>query len=463
MPAPCSTMFGYDRSRFRRPRSLTALAWLLLGTVVPACSPQSGAGGEPPREPAAGGSPGNRGGSGGGTPSEASGGAGGGAGSSPAGGSGGAATPGGSGGATSPGSGGAGGEAPAGDDAAAPSDDVAAVPDGPSAGGPGTPIADGLAQLLVSRAIGLGYYHACHLLASQEIKCYGSPPTEPRLMPPAIKSNMIFCAHNGCCVLTGGNTATPTQPGQQPGLPAEPGSAQPLMIRAKRLACWGHKNTFFPPANLEMDPIFFAIGYDHGCVLNSDSSVACWGQPGTMNAPPAGLKAKSIAVASFFNCAIKLDDSVVCWGINPPQPPPGLKAKLVAAIFHSSPKLPDAPTGTRHACAIQLDDTVKCWGDNIEGTTDVPADLGKAKDIAVATYNSCALRLDGTPICWGTKRYNLVAERFHPMPSGLKLKGIRSKLATYCGLQMDDTMACWGDESSTHITIPAGTKFYSVD
>jgi hypothetical protein len=358
-------------------------------------------------------------------------------------------------GGTSAGTGGSstgtgGSETPPSSDAGAPTDTAAPV-DMASAGG--GRIADGFSQLLVSRSIGLGYYHACHLLASRDIKCYGDPQTEPRMTPPKIKSNQIFCAHNGCCVLTGQGAA--------PAPVDLPAGAIPLTINAKRLTCWGHKNTFFPPAAMDMDPITFGVGYDHGCVLNSDHTVKCWGQPGTMNAPPEGLTAKSLAIAAFFNCAVKMDDSVVCWGINPPQPPPGLKAKLVAAIFHGSPKLPDAPKGTRHACAIQLDDTVACWGDNIDGTTVVPADLGPVKDVAVATFNTCALKLDGTPVCWGTRKYNEIAERFHPMPSGLKLKGIRSKLATYCGLQMDDTMACWGDESSTHITIPAGTKFYS--
>jgi hypothetical protein len=341
---------------------------------------------------------------------------------------------------------------------AAPADPAdAGTPTADSAGpppteGPGGGITDGLSQLLVTRAIGLGYYHACHLLPTKDIKCYGSPATEPRVNPPAIKSDQIFCAHNGCCVLTPANQAPFIEEGVE---------VAPLLIRAKRLACWGHKNTFFPPANLEMDPIQIGIGYDHGCVLNTDHSVTCWGQNGTMPTPPAGLKAKSLAVAAFFQCAIAMDDSVVCWGVNPPKPPEGLKAKLVAAIFSSNLKLPDVLKGTRHACAIKMDDSLVCWGDNVEGTTDVPADLGPVKDVAVATWNTCALKVDGTPVCWGTKKYNASAERFHPMMGGLKLKGLRSKLATYCGLQLDDTMACWGDESSTHITIPAGTKFYT--
>jgi hypothetical protein len=455
-------MTSFARSR-RISIVLGVLSWLAVG-CTPGSSDNTGAS-APPTNPGRSGSggsagtagsggspskpPGNQagatGGSGGGMPDPdpvptASGGAGGSAGAS------------GSGGADSPG------------DAALEAGTVTPSTDAGAGGATGTVtegprIADGMTQMLVSRGIGLGYYHACHLLAGKDIKCYGSPPTEPRLMPPAIKSDQIFCSHNGCCVSTGGASAD--------GLEDESSGARlpdgtlGLMIKAKRLTCWGHKNTFFPPAAMDMDPIQFAIGYDHGCVLNADHTVACWGQAGTMYAQPAGLVAKSITVASFFNCAVKMDDSVVCWGVNPPQPPPGLKAKMVAAIFHSNPKLPDAPKGTRHACAIQLDDTVKCWGDNVEGTTDVPADLGPVKDIATATYNSCALKLDGTPVCWGTKKYNEVAERFHPMPGGLHLKGLRSKLAAYCGLQADDTMACWGDESSTHLTIPAGTKFLS--
>jgi hypothetical protein len=309
-------------------------------------------------------------------------------------------------------------------------------------GGLGAPIGDGLTQLLVSSGIGLGYYHACHILETGKVRCFGT--ADPRNRPPAdvaAASGMtqIFCAHNGCCAL----------------LP--PSSA-------KRLSCWSHKATFYPPAT-GVDPIHFGIGYDHGCAINKDHSVRCWGQGrGPQVAAPAGMKAKSLAVASFFNCAVLMDDSVQCWGIKAPAPPPGLKAKLVAAIYHGNLRadMDDLTQGTSHACAVQLDDTLACWGDNIEGTTNVPADLGKVRDVAVASWNTCALKLDGEPVCWGTKRYNSSPERFHPQPPGLRLKSIRAKLATYCGLRPDNTMACWGDEANVHITIePPTTKFYS--
>ena len=310
---------------------------------------------------------------------------------------------------------------------------------------PGPGIADGLTQLLVSRGIGLGYYHACHILENKKVRCFGT--ADPRNRPPAdvmaAEVDQINCAHNGCCALM------------------PPGSG-------KKLSCWSHKQTFYPPnGGNDLDPIHFGIGYDHACAVNRDNTVKCWGNgpgKGPQLTAPADLRAKSIAVASFFNCVIKTDDSVYCWGTKAPQPPEGLKAKLVAAIYHGNTRADndDITQGTGHACAIKLDDTLVCWGDNIQGTTDVPPDLGKVRDVAVASWNTCAVKLDGEPVCWGTKLYNSSPERFHPQPKGLKLKSIRAKLATYCGLQLDNTMACWGDESNVHITIPPGTKFYTT-
>ena len=383
-------------------------------------------------------------GSGGSNSTAGSGGASGGSGGAPSG-SGGSAGSGGAAGASGGASGGAGGSGGASD---AGKTEAAPAPDsGPSTDpdpGTGTGITDGLTQLLVSRGIGLGFYHACHILADKKVKCFGT--ADPRNRPPAdvmaAQVDQINCAHNGCCVL----------------LP--PGSP-------KKMSCWSHKQTFYPPnGGNDLDPIHFGIGYDHACAVNRDNTVKCWGNgpgKGAQLTAPADLRAKSIAVSSFNNCVIKTDDSVYCWGAKAPQPPEGLKAKLVAVIYHGNTRADtdDITKGTSHACAIKMDDTLVCWGDNIEGTTDVPADLGKVRDVAAATWNTCAVKLDGEVRCWGTKKYNASPERYHPQPEGIRLKSIRAKLATYCGLKMDNTMACWGDESNVHITIPAGTKFYS--
>jgi hypothetical protein len=352
------------------------------------------------------------------------------------------------------------GETPgSGPDAAAPTradaDAAAGPPADAAAAAPALPPAsDGLTQLLQSRAIGLGYYHSCLITPDHQVSCLGNKAEDdPRVHPPAgLRAEQIAGAHNGFCVIPVARAA------------ALPAGTLPLSVTARRLTCWGHKDTFFPPANLDMDPVQVGIGYDHGCVLNADHSVLCWGQAGTSNKPPEGLKARSLAVAAFFSCAIKQDDdTVVCWGIAAPTPPPGLKAKLVAAIYHGNNKLPEAASGTSHACAIQLDDTVVCWGTSVMGNLDVPADLGPARDLAVATSDSCALRMNGEPVCWGTSKYDgMDPARYHPMPTGLHLKAIRAKLATYCGIKMeDDTVVCWGDEQHDHISFPpGGVKLY---
>lgn len=310
------------------------------------------------------------------------------------------------------------------------SDDTGSDTAEPAAG------AGGLRQLLISRAIGLGYYHACHILPSRDLRCFGMPVTDNRFRPPPVKSELIDCSHDGCCVL---------QPPSGP-----------------RLRCWwyGNNNAIQPPdpVNRQIDPVYFGIGYKHGCSLNTDSTVTCWGQSAAMASPPPGLRARSIAVASFFNCAVRMDDSVVCWGINPPLPPAGLRAKQVAVAFHGSKHIEEAAQQTRHACAIQLDDTVVCWGDDVGGGTVAPAGLGKVKDLALATFNSCAIKPDGQPVCWGSMMYATTPERHVPMVAGLRLKGIRAKLGRYCGLQMDDSPSCWGDYGRVQATVPAGLR-----
>ncbi len=303
----------------------------------------------------------------------------------------------------------------------------------PVEAGSAPPVAgSGLAQKQLGGSIGLGYYTACHIVAEGNLRCFGD--RHPRTMPPGgLKPQQIACSHDGCCI---------TQP-------KEAGA---------RIRCWSDKRTIFPPEALAnaVDPVQISIGYQHGCVLNADNSVACWGQPGTMNAPPPGLKAKSLHAAAYFNCAVKMDDSLVCWGINPPAPPVDLKAKLVSAIVHTGGHLDEAPGLTRHACAIGLDDTLRCWGDNIAGTTDVPADLGPVRDVGVNSYTTCALKPDGAMICWGTRR--LFPERYKAPPGDLKLKAIKGQFGAFCGLRLDDTLACWGEEKTSHITVPAGVK-----
>jgi hypothetical protein len=318
-----------------------------------------------------------------------------------------------------------------------PTPDAAAEP-------PGGGITDGLTQRLVSRGIGMGYYHLCVITPEKSVRCFGDKANagDPRINPPAgIKPDQLHGAHNGFCFI----------------LP--PGGAE-------RVRCWGHNPSSFPRNGVtrDTDPIQVGHGYDFGCVLNSDNTVKCWGsQEAVKYHAPAGLKAKALTVAAYFTCAIKLDDTAVCWGIEPPNPPdPTLKMKLLAAVYHGNNKLRDNPGGENHACAILMDDTVKCWGKEVQGNLTPPADLGKVKDLAVATTDSCAVKLDGDVVCWGSSHYGGDSPtRYHKQPAGIKAKAIRAGMGTYCALELDDTLACWGDEQHDHISFPPEMKVYA--
>src|SRR4051812_25580648 len=122
-------------------------------------------------------------------------------------------------------------------DPGTPTGDAAAPP--PPSALPG----DGLQQLLVTSAIGLGYYTACHIMPGLDVRCFGD--RHPRTMPPAgLKTRQMACAHDGCCALI------------DKGAPG-----------ADRIRCWSDKRTIFPPAAVAkaVDPIQIGIGYQHGC------------------------------------------------------------------------------------------------------------------------------------------------------------------------------------------------------
>ncbi len=63
-------------------------------------------------------------------------------------------------------------------------------------------------------------------------------------------------------------------------------------------------------------------------------------------------------------------------------------------------------TGDTHTAALRRDGTVRAWGHNLDGQTDVPANLGACSAIAVGEVHTVALRTDGTVRAWGANYYD---------------------------------------------------------
>jgi Regulator of chromosome condensation (RCC1) repeat len=134
-----------------------------------------------------------------------------------------------------------------------------------------------------------------------------------------------------------------------------------------------------------------AEGYEHGCAVLVDGTVACWGANDTgqlgdgttalpvyyRGTPVVGLSdAVQVAAYSSSTCAITRSGEVKCWGDNtrgelgdghadpivaktqPAQITPNLPAVGIATATA-------LPSNTGYnACAVLADQTVRCWGDN---------------------------------------------------------------------------------------------------
>jgi alpha-tubulin suppressor-like RCC1 family protein len=141
------------------------------------------------------------------------------------------------------------------------------------------------------------------------------------------------------------------------------------------------------------------IGYHHMCMLLSDASVRCWGRSDILgygaNAPqlpqraryappvsiaPPGQFVTELSAGWFHTCALTSDGSVRCWGIGvygqlglgstdsvgddelPSDVPPIQLTNLpgVEAVALSSGQ-------GDHTCALLSDGSAKCWGYNAGG------------------------------------------------------------------------------------------------
>ena len=141
-------------------------------------------------------------------------------------------------------------------------------------------------------------------------------------------------------------------------------------------------------------------------------------------------------------CALQADNTVRCWGAN------NLEPTDVPADLGPVKQL---ALGFTHTCVLQADDEVRCWGSNGVGETDVPADLGAVTQIASGGYFTCALQADNTIRCWGA---NFDGQTDVPADPGT-VKQIAAGASHVCALNADDSVRrCWGANNWGQINLP---------
>lgn len=146
-----------------------------------------------------------------------------------------------------------------------------------------------------------------------------------------------------------------------------------------------------------------AAGDRHTCVLVQGGRVACWGgnrfhevsaadveeEPAPADVPLAE-PAVAIAAGGFATCAVLASGAVACWG--------GTMGTVPSAIPGPS-NVVAVDVGTAGACAADSAGTVSCWTKPSDAAS-VPGASG-AVAVSVGYWQSCAVLPGGAVRCWG--------------------------------------------------------------
>jgi alpha-tubulin suppressor-like RCC1 family protein len=173
-------------------------------------------------------------------------------------------------------------------------------------------------------------------------------------------------------------------------------------------------------------------GYDHTCaVLETDGSVACWGNIGLLGSgTPQSQSTPTVVIglagavtqlsAGYAHtCAVlKKDGSVVCWGYNyNGQLGNGSTTQSFAPtpVIGLTDAVTQLSTNWTHTCAVlKTDGSLVCWGQNDYGQlggspaqsqatpTAVIGLPDTAEQVSAGWDHTCAiLKTDSSVVCWG--------------------------------------------------------------
>jgi len=232
--------------------------------------------------------------------------------------------------------------------------------------------------ITTATSIAQGNSHACTLLTSGEIKCWG-------LNDQGQLGNGTSTDGNTPVDVSGIMTATSITFG-----PAAIRHSCAVLSNGK-VMCWGNNfygqlgdgtetSSYIP---VEVSGIStatsVALGMQHSCALLAVGSVKCWGSnrngnlgngTSTSSNTPVDVSgittATGISVGKYTSCALLANGKVLCW---------------------SSNKYGQLGVGT--------------WGDNSRFTPVEVSGIETATSIAVGYYHVCAVLSNGKVMCWG--------------------------------------------------------------
>jgi alpha-tubulin suppressor-like RCC1 family protein len=331
-------------------------------------------------------------------------------------------------------------------------------------------------------AVATGQGHACVLLGSGLVKCWGD--------------NSSGQLGNGT---SGGpsNTAVSVS-GLTLAVAIAAGENFTCVLRVDGTArCWGFGNSgqlgngTFNNSSVPVtvsglsNAVAITAGRGHACALLADGTARCWGSGNSGKlgngsaadqespVPVSGLNGAVAVVAGYFHtCALLVDGSGQCWGRNlEGQLGDGtLVSKTVPTPVSQLTQAIAIATGFTHTCAVRSDGGMRCWGNNQggqlgDGTTTSRLDAGtpvvglsNAVEVTAGDLHTCALDTSGTARCWGDNGFGQLGNgTFSPSSVPATVTGVTGSTAGRgivaggnafsCARRASGAAACWGQDS----------------
>ena len=296
-----------------------------------------------------------------------------------------------------------------------------------------------------------GEVHACALLATKKVRCWG------------LSSNYSLGVEQG-------NDGWGDAPGEMPTAEALVGDVADIdtgaghtcvLFTPGSVRCWGSKSFGVlgqPGLQFETTPdklpdVFLggvvqqvAVGTYHNCAVLVGGGVRCWGRndygqlgypgvdvvgdnekPGDMPLVNVGGPVVQVDVGLFHSCALLASGALRCWGRGSfgalgykNTAPIGDDETPASAgdvkMIEPGDQILEVAAGESHTCVLLVGGGVRCWGQGFYGALGYgnTANIGEhpsvaplvdvggeVRDLALGRNHSCALLDGGRVRCWG--------------------------------------------------------------
>ena len=253
-------------------------------------------------------------------------------------------------------------------------------------------------------SISLGHDHACGVLTSGKIVCWGRND-RGQATPPDGEFKSVSAGALGSCGIRPNYT----------------------------VVCWGHGIRRTPNSTFSSVSV-----YDTACGTTLAGSIVCWSD-GSSHQVPADGSFRQVSLGRGHACALRTDATLHCWGRNDHG-----QANAPTGQFQS------VAAGDIHNCGLRADGAVACWGASWHGRTSPPS--GTYRQVDTIWDFSCGVRSDGSVACWGI---NLSGEA-NPPAGNFEVVETGARFA--CGLKADATVVCWGSDEDGRTEPPSATE-----